>query len=66
MIKFVEFQNLEECKKYVKEKLQETDYITLNDVKDKIYNYEEFIQYRSFLRKSFLIIRIFHRFFSSF
>jgi hypothetical protein len=54
MIKFVEFQNLEECKKYVKEKLQETDYVTLNDVKDKIYNYEEFIQYRSFLRKSFL------------
>jgi hypothetical protein len=50
----INFKNLEECKKYVKEKLEETDYVTLIDVKDKISNYEEFIQYRSLLRNSFL------------
>ena len=50
----INFKNLEECKEYVKEKLEETDYITLTDVKDKISNYEEFIQYRSLLRNSFL------------
>jgi hypothetical protein len=50
----INFENLEECKEYVKEKLEETDYITLTDVKDKISNYEEFIQYRSLLRNSFL------------
>jgi hypothetical protein len=50
----INFKNLEECKEYVKEKLKETDYVTLIDVKDKISNYEEFIQYRSLLRNSFL------------
>jgi hypothetical protein len=50
----INFKNLEECKEYVKEKLEETDYVTLIDVKDKISNYEEFIQYRSLLRNSFL------------
>jgi hypothetical protein len=50
----INFKNLEECKEYVKEKLKETDYITLIDVKDKISNYNDFIQYRSLLRNSFL------------
>ena len=50
----INFKNLEECKEYVKEKLKETDYVTLIDVKDKISNYEEFIQYRSLLSNSFL------------
>lgn len=54
MIKIVEFKNLDECKKYVKEKLEETDYVALVDVKDKISNYNDFIQYRSLLRNSFL------------
>jgi hypothetical protein len=53
-MEIINFKNLEECKEYVKEKLEETDYITLTDVKDKISNYEEFIQYRSLLRNSFL------------
>ena len=46
----INFKNLEECKEYVKEKLKETDYVTLIDVKDKISNYNDFIQYRSLLR----------------
>ena len=50
----INFKNLEECKEYVKEKLKETDYVTLIDVKDKISNYNDFIQYRSLLRNSFL------------
>jgi hypothetical protein len=50
----INFKSLEECKEYVKEKLKETDYVTLIDVKDKISNYNDFIQYRSLLRNSFL------------
>jgi len=50
----INFKNLEECKEYVKEKLKETDYVTLIDVKDKISNYNDFIQYRSLLRNNFL------------
>jgi hypothetical protein len=50
----IHFKNLEECKKYVKEKLEKTDYVTLIDVKDKLSNYDEFIQYRYSLRNSFL------------
>jgi hypothetical protein len=50
----INFKNLEECKEYVKEKLKETDYVTLIDVKDKISNYDEFIQYRDSLRNVFL------------
>jgi hypothetical protein len=57
----INFKNLEECKEYVKEKLKETDYVTLIDVKDKIFNYNDFIQYRSLLRNylfnpSFIVI----------
>ena len=50
MTNTIEFKSLEECKEYVKEKLKETDYVTLIDVKDKISNYNDFIQYRSLLR----------------
>jgi hypothetical protein len=49
-MEIINFKNLEECKQYVKEKLKETDYVTLIDVKDKISNYNDFIQYRSLLR----------------
>jgi|LakMenE18May11ns_1017448.scaffolds.fasta_scaffold9627112_2 hypothetical protein len=51
MIKDNTFKNLEECKEYVKEKLKETDYVTLIDVKDKISNYDDFIKYRNTLRQ---------------
>ena len=50
----INFNNLEECKLYVKEKLKETDYVTLEDVKNSISHYDEFIQYRKRLRYTLL------------
>lgn len=50
----IKFENLEQCKVYVKEKLKETDYVTLDDVKNIISNYEEFITYRKILRSVLL------------
>lgn len=50
MFKEIKFQSIQECKEYVKEKLKESDYVTLIDVKDKISNYNDFILYRSILR----------------
>jgi hypothetical protein len=44
----IQFNNLEDFKKFVKEKLQETDFAVLADV--NLVNIDEFISYRSFLR----------------
>jgi len=44
----IQFNNLEDFKKYAKEKLQETDFAVLPDVKLK--NKQDFITYRGAIR----------------
>jgi hypothetical protein len=44
----IQFNNLEDFKKYAKEKLQETDFAVLSDVQLK--NKQEFVTYRGVIR----------------
>jgi hypothetical protein len=46
----IQFGNLDDFEKFVKEKLQETDFAVLADV--NLVNRDEFIKYRNFLRNS--------------
>jgi hypothetical protein len=48
----IQFNNLEDFKKYAKEKLQETDFAVLPDV--NLVNKNEFIGYRQVLRNAYL------------
>jgi|694.fasta_scaffold149525_2 hypothetical protein len=48
----IQFDNLEDFKKFVKEKLQETDFAVLADI--NLVNIDEFISYRNFLRTALI------------
>lgn len=53
------FNSEDECKKYLKTLLENTDYVCLSDVKDQLENYQELVFYRQSIRACFLLPTVF-------